>query len=163
MSFGLGNWIIGLCAGAAFCSVCLAMLGKKRSAAVKLVCGLVMLWLIASPILNIGKLRDGLAQGSKFTEAAEDYAASAEQTRRSLESAVIKDGAREYILSKAEALGVGGAWAEVELNETETGAYPYALRLGGEGTEEAKRKLTKCIEEELGIPAERQYWSDEND
>ncbi len=163
MSFELSRWIIGICAGAAVCSACLAILGKKRSAAVKLVCGLIMLWLIAAPVFNLAGRGGSLAPEEDFGAAAEGYAAAAEETRRSLENAVIERRCAEYILNKAKDLGVGGAWAEVKLNETEAGAYPYELHIGGEGTEEAKTGLARWIENELGIPAERQYWSDEND
>ncbi len=159
----LSQWIIGIYAGAALCSACVTILGKNRSGTVKFVCGLIMLYLIAAPLFGLGGDYENLLPDESLYASAENYAAEAEKTRRSLESSVIEDSTCEYILSKAKELGVGGARAEVTLNETDAGAYPYELKLWGEGPEEAKISLTKWIESELGIPTERQYWSDEND
>lgn len=71
---------------------------------------------------------------------------------------IIEKRLGEYIIARAETLGVRlevsvtAAWSEDGF------WYPYSVRLTGSVTEADRARLTEYIAEELMIPKERQEW-----
>ena len=116
--------------------------GVRRIASV--VCGLLLTICALSPLLQMEKetLRTGV-----------------EVKNRELVSQIIKQTTQTYILDKAASMGLS-VQAEVEMNDEGAYPYPYRVTLTGVCTEAQRRQLTRSIEENLGIPAERQAWND---
>ena len=66
-----------------------------------------------------------------------------------------------YILDKAESVGVHTVSAEVEVAWDDAGYwYPVGASICCDATNEQREKLGALIEAELGIPADRQEWSE---
>ena len=161
----LGRWISGICAGALICGIAQAVTPKSRSAAtVRLACGFMMLALLLGPLRSfdfqtyaseLGRIRN---EGS---EAAKQAMSSGDE----LFVSVIESDCETYILDKANELGIINASAKVHAAQggDEAYPYPYSAELGGEAESGQKRELSLYIEGELGIPAQRQYWSDGNE
>ncbi|MBQ1703230.1 MAG: hypothetical protein II021_01985, partial [Oscillospiraceae bacterium] len=78
---------------------------------------------------------------------------------------IIESKLNEYILDKAEELGLSGLAVSVRCEWADEGFwYPTGAQISGNASEMTKEKLKAYIEAELGIPKERQIWStgDEN-
>ena len=161
----IGRWISGICAGALICGIAQAVTPKINSAAAaRLACGFMMLALLLGPLRSfdfqtyaseLGRIRN---EGNKVAEQA---MSSGDE----LFAAVMENDCETYILDKANKLGVINASVRVHAaqGENEEYPYPYSAELGGEAESGQKRELSLYIEGELGIPAQRQYWSDEDE
>ncbi|MDD6189759.1 MAG: hypothetical protein PUB32_09340 [Clostridiales bacterium] len=161
----LRSWIIGLCAGALICGIVQAVAPKTSSGnAVRLACGFMTVALLIGPLksfdfeeyaLRLGEIR---ARGGEY--ASQAISGGEEQIK-----AVIEDSCEAYILDKAAELGIMDATAAVSAKITDGGnyPYPYSVELGGEAEGEQKKRLSSYIEGELGVPAERQHWSGEDE
>ena len=70
-------------------------------------------------------------------------------------AAIITQQTQSYILDKADTLGVC-LEVGVELNEE---MVPWRVTMTGEAPPYARQRLEGIIQDDLGIPAERQVWS----
>ena len=70
-------------------------------------------------------------------------------------AAIITQQTQSYILDKADTLGVC-LEVGVELNEE---MVPWRVTMAGEASPYARQRLEGIIQDDLGIPAERQVWS----
>ena len=70
---------------------------------------------------------------------------------------IIKEQCQTYILDKAAA---NGQDLTVEIIISEEGDYPYPVSvvLYGDASQEERERLEKVIEQDIGIPPERQEW-----
>lgn len=117
--------------------------------------GLLLLAVLLRPVLDTDLGRLKLDPG--------DYEASVSQRQAELETAgkeamaeLIEERTAAYISDKAKALGLSVA-ARVETKTGDGGVpAPWAVRLTGTESE----ALASYIEGELGIPRERQVWSE---
>ncbi len=159
------NWVLGLCVGGLICGIVQAITPKNGSGnAVRLACGFMTVALLIGPLREFdfeeyaGGLGELRAEGGEY--AGEAIAGGEEHLR-----AVIEERCEAYILDKAAELGIADAEAAVsaEQRDGDTYPYPYSAELGGEAEVEQKKRLSSFIEGELGIPAERQYWSGEDE
>ena len=72
-------------------------------------------------------------------------------------SKIIKQQAETYIGSKAAELGVD---AQVEVTLTDSmPSIPYEVRISGNVSPYARTQLKRIIENDLGIPEEKQLWN----
>ena len=159
------NWIIGICAGAIICAIAGALAPKGKSGnAVKLACGFMTVALLIGPISTFDFQQ--YAQGlSELKSMGDTYAGQAINMGGDILKSVIESDCETYILDKAEEIGISGLHANVsaEIEDGEDYPYPYSVELGGEAEGEQRKRLSSYIEGELGIPAERQDWSGENE
>ena len=158
---GIRSWIIGICAGAIICAAVQALTPKGKSgSAVKLACGFLTVALLIGPLREFDFDSYALSM-SRIKSAGEQYAGEALNGGQEMLGSVIERESEAYILDKAAELGIAGATARVSAKLFEEGEYPYpySVELGGEAASEQKKALSSYIEGELGIPAERQYWS----
>ena len=134
---------------------------KKGIQRVVTLCGGLFLMLtLVRPVLSFhfGDLAKYLDQ-YQVDNAVIDDALKAGQN----ESArLITEQTEEYILDKAAALGAD-IHSEVTLASLdESYQYPYSVTITGHWTPQQRQELTLYISEILGIPEERQIWSEDN-
>lgn len=160
MAESLRSWIISIICAAMFCGIVISITPKGRvHSAVKLLCGIVMIFSILSPItkLNFSEYSENLA---KYKERAAELAESADDYNDKLSRTFIEDKCAAYILDKAESCGA-------ELNSVAVSAewsmdgywYPNTAEIVCSCSDELTRRLSSWIEAELGITKERQVWT----
>ncbi len=133
----------------------LAPWGKGEKRLLKMICGLFMLLVVCSPLTYLNNPME-----YQFTEDFRKEAESVEaEAMRQVQKEMEKDIKRElqaYIEDKALALGAEVA-VQVRLSPELT---PWEAHLQGKAAPYARSKLTELLEKELGIPKERQVWSE---
>lgn len=161
----LRKWIIGICAGAIICGIVRGITPEKGSGrAVRLACGFMTVALLLGPLREFD-FEEYALRMTELRIAGGNYASEAINSGEENIRSVIEEKCEAYILDKATELGIAEASATVfaEISDGEEYPFPYSVELGGEATEEKKKKLSSYIEGELGIPGTRQYWSGENE
>ena len=153
---GLRQWLLGIVftAFAAGLARQLAPEGREQ-AAVRLAGGLLMLLAVLGPLAG-GDWGDLALPAGAFqaSEVAEDY----EAQRTAALGAVIAEKTAAYIWDKADALGVA-CTVEVMVAPGESGIpLPDTVILTGPYSE----TLAALIQEEVGIPADKQIWREES-
>lgn len=159
------TWIIGICAGAIICAVAQTLAPKSRSGgAVKLACGFMTAALLIGPIKSFDFGEYALSL-SEIRGKGGMYAQNAMVHGEDMLKSVIEEQSETYILDKAEELGIKNAFADVSAVAAAQGDYPlpYSVELGGEAELEQRKRLSSYIEGELGVPAQRQYWRNEDE
>lgn len=129
---------------------------------VKLICGFVSVMVL----LSIGTELDI----DRYVRSVEEYRADADELAseayseaENMKRAIIEERSAAYILDKAEKTGVIGASVTVEARQGEDGCwYPWSAEIYAAASDRQRRGIVRYAEEELGIPEERQKWS-END
>ncbi|MBE6933095.1 MAG: hypothetical protein E7464_06940 [Ruminococcaceae bacterium] len=132
--------------------------GIKR--VVTLCCGLFLLLTLVRPILSFrfGDLSKYLDQYQMDDSVIHD----ALEAGQNESARLITEQTVEYILDKATALGAS-IHPEVTLASLgESYQYPYSVTISGHWTPQQKQELTIYISQTLGIPEERQLWSEDN-
>lgn len=124
----------------------------------RLVCGIVCALALVSPLrsLDITGLSAAMAA---YGQRAQIIAENAEEEKKMLERTYIEERCAAYISDKAAAMGVaaGNVTVLARWDEQALVWYPYEAALDCGRNEE----LSRALEAELGIPAERQRWSGE--
>ncbi len=90
----------------------------------------------------------------RYRGQAEHIAMQAQQDAQSQLEAQIQGQTQEYILDKANTLGMS-LEIQVELDDR---FLPWQVTLKGPVSPYARQQLKEVLEEELGIPEERQVW-----
>lgn len=160
MSEILAQWIKGIAAAALIGSVALIITpnGKVKNV-LKVVCGLALLIAMISPFIGLSGGDVGL-DISRYKAQADKIAGDAAQKAGEMNRAIIEDRCRAYIMDKAAALGIEDFGCEVLCRWSEEQFwYPYEARLSGKPTAQQKNLLTAYLESELGVSAQRQYWT----
>ncbi len=157
-------WIKGLTAAAVISALALTLAPKGPGyRTVKLACGAMTVIMLIMPLRDFDI--DGFALFSaQLRYNGERIAERAGEDSLAVKRIIIQGRARAYILDKAAELGIRDPEAEVELSVRDGTPYPAAVRLRGSADGEARGRLARFIEGQLGIPEERQYWdtNDEN-
>lgn len=96
---------------------------------------------------------------ARLREAEAAINESAERIDDRLNRAVIEEQCEEYILDKAEELGANVSGVKVQAQWNLDGLWvPYSAEIDVPDIGSAKAALEGMIQNELGIPAERQMW-----
>ncbi len=152
------DWLLGMIGTALFSSLALAFCPKGGPRQVTaFVCALLCALALAGPLLELDmeSLGIGLAE---YREQAAQIAAEEEEEAKRMQRTYIEQECAAYILSEAEALGLSPTELRVsaQWDSGEGLWYPWEAELGlayhGE--------LSRRIEGELGIPKERQRWTE---
>ena len=120
--------------------------------------GLILLAVLLQPVLStdIGRLR---LDFSDYTDAIEERQEELESAQEEEMAAIIAEKTQAYILDKADALGLE-LTVRVQTQPGEDGVpCPAAVEVDGPRSEE----LAAYMEQELGIPEERQVWNGQED
>lgn len=151
-------WLLSLIAVSLLCASAGALMPKGAVRQVgRLVCGLVMLAAILSPVARLDA-----AEGWRWLAG---YFASVEQRRAGLEETVnnqmkhiIEGEYAAYIVDKAAELGLT-CTAQVECQRSAEGLYlPVRTEVTGMLTEDIRIQLVRTIAEDLGVPERAQVY-----
>ncbi|MCR5577322.1 MAG: hypothetical protein K6F56_09970 [Oscillospiraceae bacterium] len=96
---------------------------------------------------------------AKLREAELTISREGEQASQRLNRLFIEEEYAAYVQNRAEQLGVSGLKAEIQTEWAYDGLWvPYASHITGSVDTSERAALERMLREELGIPAERQYW-----
>ena len=162
MMDGVRSWLLSVIAACLLCALAEALMpqGPVKKAG-RLVCGLVLLCVMLSPLPGL-RLETGQAW-------LEEYFAGLEQQKQEWKEAadvgtkgIIEEQYGAYIVDKAKGLGIV-CRARVTCRTGEDGLpVPDGVEVTGQFSDEEQSRLTQIIEEELLVPPERQvYYSEE--
>lgn len=152
------GWISAITAAALISAAAMALTPKGIAGkAVKLACGAMTAIVLLGPIKKFD-----YADMARFmtqlrldgSELSCDGAAEAERVT----AAIIQSEAQAYILDKAAQLGARAEAVRVDIASRDRCLYPCAAEVTGTFTEFQKDELSLYIEQEFGIPGEKQYW-----
>lgn len=99
-------------------------------------------------------------QLSRYREQEQGFLQENQDMRRRLNRLVIEEEYTSYILDKATTMGMELEHVSLEVQWNMDGVWvPYVVSIQYRGEEGKRRIMEDLISGDLGIPAERQYWS----
>ena len=154
------RWIESVTAASVLAAVAMALTPPGRVRQVtRLVCGLMCALAVAGPVvrLDYGSLAAAIAG---YEQQAQRITNQAEEEAKLLDRTYIEDRCEAYILAKAaEAeLAVDGVSLSARWDENDLVWYPWSVAMDAPYS----GRLAGLIESELGIPAARQDWRDDD-
>ena len=151
------SWLLAVTAVSLLCALAGALMPKGPVERVgRLVCGLVLMGAILSPVASLD------VEGSQ--RWLESCLASVRSQEAELEDRVngqmkviIEQEYAAYIVDKAASLGLS---CQVQVEAGESGAWPipWSVTVTGDLDEGARETLTRQIQEDFAIPVERQVY-----
>lgn len=151
------EYLLRLTVAAFFSSILLSIapkgLGKKAAA---LVCGLVMLLLALSPLVQVDEQKLSVAI-SRLELEQEQMRTGVELRNRELMAQIISARVQTYILDKATQMGMQ-LEVQVEMDTEASTPYPCGVQLRGEATLSQRQKLAMYLENTFAIAPESQVW-----
>ena len=155
MMESLGKWLLSVSATALAVSVLQTLIpegGIRRVAT--FTGGLLLLAVLLRPVLgaDFGSLTLGLTD---WTEQVEQRTAELEQAQTNALAQGIEERTAAYISDKADSMGLA---LEVRVTAEAADGVPVPVRVTLTG--EKSGELSRWLETELGIPAERQVWNE---
>lgn len=128
----------------------------------KLVCGLVLLGAVLSPVAGLD-VESGRQWLDGYLASVRNREAELTETVESQMKGIIEQEYAAYIVDKAAELGLT-CTARVECELSEDGLYlPVRTEVAGLETAGGQEKLIRVIETDLGVPAERQFYREEEE
>ena len=155
----LRRWLVGVTCAAMIIALAdsLTPSGTVRKVG-KLVGGLVLLLAVLQPVLTFDYSAMAIA-ATDYQAAFGAYDLELEETNLDLMKTIIAERTGAYILDKAAELGISCQEVRVTCAVEENGVpYPASVVLVGDLTEEEQARLSRRIEADLAIPAERQSY-----
>ena len=155
MSGWMEQWVLGITCASLVMVVSGALVqGSGGKRVCKLVGSLLLLMVTVGPVLGLNEedWEKLLELDSNIMEEAEQ--ALSEQNNFMYES-IIAQETEAYILDKAEALGVQ-CQVEVVVQWEDELPKPWRVELKGTWSQAQKDSLSRVLQEELGIPVQRQ-------
>ena len=154
------QWLLGVACTALILAVAdsLAPVGSVKKIC-RLAGGLALLLAAVSPLLRL--------DGKALAEALEGYRAQVRSYEEALEEqnhlfyqTVIEESAAAYIVDKAEEMGIF-CQAEVTFSYDEDGVpCPWEVTARGDWTDGARETLERLLEDDLGVPPQRQHYEE---
>ena len=151
------QWLLGITAAAMLVALAEALCpdGNIRGI-LRLTGGLVLLAAVLNPLLKL----DTEALGQALTQYRLDlsaYSTELEEENETLMKDIIEEQSAAYIQDKAAGLGIV-CLAAVEAEGGGDWPVPPAVTITGALTAEQREALTRAIEADIAIPAERQTY-----
>ena len=154
------GWLMAVIAVSLLCAVADALMppGAVRRAG-KLVCGLVLLGTVLSPVAGLDaesgqRWLDGYLSGLDSREE------ELEKTVNGHMKGIIEQRCAAYIVDKAEEMGIP-CQAEVTFSYDEDGVpCPWEATARGVWTQEGREAVGRLLEDDLGIPPQRQHYEE---
>ncbi len=155
------QWLLGVTAAALVLALAEALAPEGGAKKVcRLAGGLALLLAAVGPVL-------GVLDGSALTQAVESwknrsqsYEQALEEQKDQLYLTIIEEETAAYVMDKARELGFECA-AEVTYGYDEDGVpCPWEVTARGAWTEGQRSQLERLLEEELGVPAQRQSYEE---
>ena len=155
------SWLLGVTAAALVLALAEAL---APEGSVKKVCrlagGMALLLAAAGPVLEAldGNLLAGAVEG--WRDRSQRYERELEENNERLYLAIIEEETAAYVMDKARELGFECA-VEVTCGYDENGVpCPWEVAARGQWAPEQRARLERLLEEELGVPAQRQYYEE---
>lgn len=155
MSGWMEQWVLGVTCASLVMVVSGALVqGSGGKRVCKLVGSLLLLLVTVGPVLGLSQQdwEELLELDSNVMEEAEQ--ALSEQNNLMYESIIVQE-TEAYILDKAEALGVQ-CQVEVVVQWEDELPKPWEVELTGTWSQAQKDSLSHMLQEDLGIPPQRQ-------
>ena len=155
------TWLLGVTAAALVLALAEAL---APEGSVKKVCrlagGMALLLAAAGPVLDA-------LDGTALTRAVEGWRDRSQQYEQELEErneqlylAIIEEETAAYVMDKAREFGFE-CDVEVTFGYGENGVpCPWEVTARGEWTPERRAQMERLLEEELGVPAQRQHYEE---
>lgn len=156
----LGRWLMGVTCAAMLLALAesLSPAGGPRRAA-RLAGGMLLLLAVVRPLLRL--------DGAELTRAVSDYRLQAEWSAQALEGEnrermrdIIEARSAAYIQDKAASMGIVCA-VEVTADEAAEYPVPKLVTVTGALSRTERQTLTRQIEADFAIPADRQFYESE--
>lgn len=157
------SWLLTVIAASLICALADALMppGAVRRVG-RLVCGLVLLWAILSPLARLD-LSDGRRWLEDYLASLENREAELTETVNGQMKVIIEQEYGAYIVDKAAQLGLT-CGVRVECRLSEEGLYlPLRARVSGALTEREQAQIAQIIREDLGVPESEQLYITEED
>lgn len=157
------SWLLSVIAASLICALADALMppGAVRRVG-RLVCGLVLLGAILSPLTQLD-LSGGQRWLEDYLASLDDREAELTETVNSQMKVIIEQEYAAYIVDKAAQMGLTcGVRAECGLSEE--GLYlPLRVSVSGALTERERAQIAQIIREDLGVPESEQLYITEED
>ena len=154
------QWLLGVTCTALVMAVADSL---APAGSVKKVCrmagGLALLLAAVSPLLRLdsGMLADVL---EGYRAQIQSYEETLAEQNHLFYQTIIEENTAAYIVDKAEELGIF-CQAEVTYSYDESGVpCPWEVTARGDWTEEARETLERLLEDDLGVPPQRQHYEE---
>ena len=154
---GIRDYLLAVSAAALLLSLVLSVLPKGSvKKAANFTGSLLLLLVVITPLakLEISDLARSIAQ---INMEVEQMQSGVQIQNREIMAQIIKTECETYILDKAAQMSIHVS-AEVTVSEVGDYPYPVSVVLQGNVTQEDKTWMEHIIEQDLGIPAEKQEW-----
>ena len=154
------QWLLGVACTALVMAVADSL---APEGSVKKVCrmagGLALLLAAAGPLIRLDS--GALARALEEHQAQiRGYEETLVEQNNLFYQTIIEESAAAYIVDKAEEMGIF-CQAEVTFSYDENGVpCPWEVTARGVWTEEAKAALARLLEDDLGVPAQRQHYEE---
>ena len=162
MMAGVGSWLLSITGASVLCALADGLMpaGPVRRVG-RLVCGLVLLAVILAPLAQLD-LEGGQRWLEEYHLGLEDRTQELERQVDEQMKTIIEQEYAAYIVDKAAEMGLN-CTARVSCRAEENGLYlPDRTEVAGPLSQEERGRLSQLIQEELGVPADRQaYYSGE--
>ena len=157
------SWLLSVIAVSLLCAVADALMPSGAVKRVgRLVCGLVMLGAILSPLAGLD-LEESQRWLERYLVSVQTREGELEETVNSQIKVIIERELAAYIVDKAAELGLT-CRAQVECSMSEDGLYlPVRTKVIGSMTADVQGKLIQLIASELGVPAQSQIYAEEEE
>ncbi len=162
MMDGVRSWLLAMIFAAVLCALAKELMPAgpvKRVGG--LVCGMVLLAVMLSPLVQLNPAA-GQAWLEGWRSGLEQQEAALRQQVNEGVKPIIEQEFAAYIVDKAAEMGLN-CTARVSCRAEENGLYlPDRTEVAGPLSQEERGRLSQLIQEELGVPADRQaYYSGE--
>lgn len=154
------QWLLGVACTALVMAVADSL---APEGSVKRVCrmagGLALLLAAVGPFIRLdsGMLSDML---EGYRAQVQSYEETLEEQNNLFYQTIIEENTAAYIVDKAEELGIF-CQAEVTFSYDEDGVpCPWEVTARGEWTDEARVTLERLLEDDLGVPIQRQHYEE---
>lgn len=152
----LSRYVLSVICVCLICGILTDLTGKTGSSKlVRLVCSIFLALTLVRPLLAL-RLPAWETEKNQFFMDAENAAEQGEKIRLQSIRAIIRQESEAYILKEAKSIGAE-LEVEVELDMSDP-PVPCSVTLRGTFDADAESALGKAIEDEFGIPKERQTW-----
>ena len=153
----LRNYLLSLCG----CSILISLFrtlmpGGKFKRVMELAGGLLLLIVVLSPVVHLDEFhfQEKISQFLSVSDAMElEYASD----NREAMDRIISENCTEYILDKAESLGMA-VDVKIQMDEDAAVSYPIGVTIYGAYNSDQKSQMSVILEQDLGIPPSEQEW-----
>lgn len=155
------GWLLSILAVSVLCALADALMPKGAVKQVgRLVCGLVLAVVVVSPVVRLD-LEDSRQWLEGYFSGMEQREQELKEQVDSEMKTIIEQEYEAYIVDKAAQLGVScQAQVTCRVQGEQATPLPWRATVTGRFTQPQREQLAQVLEQELGIPPERQSFEE---